>query len=61
MGWVFSARKAAQATAVILKAAPDHRMDYRKLMALLYIAERESIKETDTPIVGDSYHWEADE
>ena len=57
MSWVFSPKKAAQATAVILKAAPGGRMDYRKLMALLYIADRESIGETDRPITGDTYYW----
>lgn len=58
MSWVFSPKKAAQVVAVLLKATPGGRMDYRKLMALLYIADRESIKETDTPITGDSYYWD---
>lgn len=57
MSWVFSPKKAAQVAAVILKASGG-QMDYRKLMALLYIADRESIKETGTPITGDSYYWE---
>lgn len=58
MSWAFSSKTALQAVAVLLKAAPGGRMDYRKLMALLYIAERESIKETGSPIIGDSYYWE---
>ena len=60
MTWTFSTKRAAQAVAVLLRAAPDSRMDYRKLMALLYIADRESIKETGSPITGDSYYWEGD-
>lgn len=60
MSWVFSTEKAAQAVAVILKNSPDQQMDYRKIMALLYIADRESIKETGRPITGDSYRWEAE-
>lgn len=61
MSWVFSAKKAAQATGIILKASPDGRMDYRKVMILLYLADRESIQETGRPITGDSYYWEPDE
>lgn len=57
MSWTFSTKKATQAVSVILKAAPDCQMDYRKLMTLLYIADRESIKETGSPITGDSYYW----
>ncbi len=57
MSWVFSTEKATQVAVVLLKLSGG-RMDYRKLMALLYIADRESIKETSTPITGDSYYWE---
>ena len=58
MAWTFSTLKAAQAVAVLLRGVPDGRMDYRKLMVLLYMADRESIKEAGHPITGDSYSWD---
>ncbi len=53
MSYVFSALKAAQSAAIILKHKPSCEMSYMKLLKLLYIADRESIKETGTPITGD--------
>ncbi len=61
MSWTFSAEQAVQVVAIVLKLAPDKQMDYRKLMALLYISDRESIKETGAPITGDSYYWGSDD
>lgn len=54
MSYVFSIKKTIQATAIILKAAPDCQLNYMKFLKLLYIADRESIKETGVPITGDS-------
>ncbi len=45
--------KAVQATSILLKPSPDMTMSYMKLIKLLYIADRESIKETRAPITGD--------
>lgn len=50
----FNERKAAAAAAVLLKRASG-RMEYIKLLKLLYVAERESLRRRGVPIVGDTY------
>jgi hypothetical protein len=49
----FNLEKATQAVGVILREEPGHKMPIRKLLALLYIAKRESLAETGTMITGD--------
>ncbi len=51
----FKEDKATAAAAVLLKKEPLRRMPYLRLMKLLYIAERESLKRRGRPIVGDDY------
>lgn len=55
MSYHFSTLRAAQATAILLKLSPNHSMPYMKLVTLLYIADRESIRDTGSPITGDTY------
>jgi uncharacterized phage-associated protein len=45
-------RKAIEAAATLLRIAPHRAMGRKRLLALLYIADRESIKRTGRPIVG---------
>ena len=49
----FSPTKAIQAAAVALKATQPHRMSRLRLLKLLYIADRESIAETERSITAD--------
>jgi len=49
----FHFKKAVQAVAHLLRTEPSWRMNYMRLLKLLYIADRESIKETGEPITGD--------
>lgn len=49
----FDVEKAIQAVGVVLREEPGHRINYMKLLKLLAIAERESLKETGTMITGD--------
>jgi uncharacterized phage-associated protein len=49
----FSTEKTAQAAAVLLKAANGNRMRHIRLLKLLYLADRESIRDTGFPITGD--------
>ena len=49
----FVIRKAVQAAAVLLKCKPNRRMKYYHLLKLLYMADRQSLKETGFPIIGD--------
>ena len=44
--------KAIQAAAVLLRLAADRRMSYLRLLKLLYIADRESLKRSLRPIIG---------
>ena len=48
----FDATKAVQSAAVLLKHSPGFQMPYLRLLKLLYIAERESLREVMRPIVG---------
>lgn len=44
--------KAIEAAALLLRLAPHRLMSRKRLLALLYIADRESLKETGRPIIG---------
>ncbi len=48
----FGTRKIVEAAAVVLRTEPCKRMGYLRLLKLLYIADRESLRETGRPIVG---------
>jgi uncharacterized phage-associated protein len=48
----FNAKKAVQAAAVLLKHSPGLQMPYLRLLKLLYIAERESLREVMRPVIG---------
>ena len=50
----FDLYKTIQAAAVLLKTTDGKRMSRLRLVKLLYIADRESIAETEVPITGDS-------
>jgi len=52
MWFPFKFDKAVQAAAYLLRREPAHEMSIRRLMALLYCAERESIRQTGRPIIG---------
>lgn len=45
--------KAVQAACVLLKREHDHRMNYMRLLKLLYIANRESLRRFQHPIIDD--------
>ncbi len=45
-------RKAIEAAATLLRLAPHRIMGRKRLLALLYIADRESLKRRGRPIVG---------
>ncbi len=45
-------RKAIEAAATLLRLAPHRLMGRKRLLALLYIADRESLTKTGRPIVG---------
>ena len=49
----FDILKVAQACAVLLKSEPTRRMSRLRLLKLLYIADREYLKERGRPITGD--------
>ena len=46
------ARKAIEAAATLLRLTPHRQMDRKRLLALLYLADRESMKRTNRPIIG---------
>ncbi len=48
----FGIEKIIQAVAVLLQCTREHRMSYLRLLKLLYIADRESLRETGRPIIG---------
>lgn len=50
---MFNQRKTAQEAAFFLGKAPDKRMSHLKLMKLLYLADRESVRLFGWPISGD--------
>ena len=45
-------RKTIEAAATLLRLAPYRRMSRKRLLALLYLADRESLKLTGRPIIG---------
>ncbi len=54
MKFHYSTRKIIQAAGVLLRFESTHAMDYFRLLKLLYIADRESLKETGRPIIGQT-------
>lgn len=50
----FEVEKVIQAAAVLLGTAHGRRMTRLRLLKLLYIADRESLAETESPITGDT-------
>jgi uncharacterized phage-associated protein len=53
MTYRLNINKAIQAAGVLLREEPSRRMSYMRLLKLLYIADRESLKKTGRPITGD--------
>jgi uncharacterized phage-associated protein len=53
MGFHFNIKKTLQAISAFLHFHGTKDMSYLRLLKLLYIADRESIKETGQPITGD--------
>jgi uncharacterized phage-associated protein len=45
-------KKTIEATATLLRLAPHRMMGRKRLLALLYLADRESLKRTGRPIIG---------
>lgn len=50
--FLFCVQKAVQAAGVVLREEPGHKMNYMKLLKLLYIAERESLRHSGRMIIG---------
>jgi uncharacterized phage-associated protein len=50
----YSEKKAMQLSALLLKMNGG-RMNYTKLIKLLYIIEREAMRRWDSPVIGDQY------
>lgn len=48
----FQYAKAAQAVATLLRSEPHRRMNYYRLLKLLYMADRASLQESGRPIIG---------
>jgi len=53
--FAFQAEKAVQAVAFLLNKSHSRRDKYMRVMKLLYIADRESIKDRGRPITGDRF------
>ena len=51
--FAFKFDKAVQAAAYLLRRESSREMNYMRLLKVLYIADRESIRETGRPITGD--------
>jgi len=51
--FAFKFDKALQAAAYILRREPSREMSYMRLLKVLYIADRESLRQTGRPITGD--------
>lgn len=51
--FAFEFNKAIQATAYLLRRETCREMNYMRLIKILYIADRESIRHTGRPITGD--------
>lgn len=50
--FMFDSEKALQAVAFLLRHERGHRMNYMRLLKLLYLADRESLAESGKPIAG---------
>src|SRR5487761_1401852 len=48
----FDSEKSLQAVAFLLRGEPAHRMNHMRLLKVLYIAEREALRESSQPITG---------
>jgi uncharacterized phage-associated protein len=55
MPFQFNQERTTQAVAFLLKQSDNRRENYMRLIKLLYIADRESLKETGRPITGDRF------
>ncbi len=51
----FKFDKALQAAAYLLRREPHRTMNYMRLLKVLYVADRESIRQTGRPITGDRF------
>lgn len=51
--FAFKFDKAIQCVAYLLRREPSRQMNYMRLLKVLYIADRESIRQTGRPITGD--------
>jgi uncharacterized phage-associated protein len=51
--FLFNIEKAIQAVAALLHFHGSKEMSYLRMLKLLYIADRETLKETGRPITGD--------
>lgn len=54
MGWYLDQERVTQCAAHLLKRSTDRRMQYLKLLKLLYWADRESLRATGLPLTGDT-------
>jgi uncharacterized phage-associated protein len=54
-GSCFDEEKSTAMAAYLLRKCPDRRMNYLKLIKLLYIADREALKRWGYPLTGDAY------
>jgi uncharacterized phage-associated protein len=55
MSFTFDSTKTIQAAMYLLDLEPGKQMDMLRLMKLMYMADRESIREKRRPISGDEY------
>ncbi len=53
--FAFKFRKTLQAAAYLLRREPHREMNYMRLLKVLYIADRESIRLSGRPITGDRF------
>jgi hypothetical protein len=53
---VMNLEKLMQVTGYILRKYRETKLNYTKLIKLMYLADRESIKETNVSITGDVYY-----
>lgn len=54
MGWYLDQERIAQAAAFLIGCGKEQRIQYLKLLKLLYWADRESLREAGVPITGDT-------
>ncbi len=52
--FAFKFDKALQAAAYLLRREVTHQMNYMRLLKVLYVADRESLRRTGRPITGDA-------